>query len=690
MRDGRRTKPPYQPSGAYASATTPETWTSFETARRAYARGGFAGLGFVVTEEDGFVGVDLDHCRDPHTGAIEPWAQEIVDTIQSYTEVTPSGTGLRIFVRGKLRPHGRKRGNFEIYESGRYLTVTGHHLDSTPMTVIERQAELDAVHRGVFGHEDRPDLKSQPLSPAVLISDDELLEKALKAANGNAFRSLWEGDWEGAGYPSQSEADLALASSLMFWTQNDKARADRIFRRSGLYRKKWDEVHYADGRTYGQETLEKATRHEVYRQGGPAVSPGEKPAREPSIELAPEAYHGVVGDIVRTIEPHTEAHPAAILISFLVAAGNSIGRGPHAIAEADRHGVNLFAVLVGDTAKGRKGSSWGRIRELFKQADPIWAHARIQGGLSSGEGLLWAVRDPLEQTTPVKEKGKFTGDYQTFVTDPGVEDKRLLAYESEFSRVLRVMARDSNILSTEIRQAWDTGDLRTLTKNNPATATGAHISILGHITKVELLHYLNDTEAGNGFGNRFLWVHTRRSKVLPEGGGQLDYQRLVPLLSEALERARMVGRLARDAETREAWAEIYQELSEGKPGLFGAITARAEAQVLRLSVLYAALDGAEAIRLPHLKAALAVWEYSEESARYIFGDATGDPNADRIIEALAYRELSRTDINALFGRNVRSERIDQALNLLRVHGRARFEVRDPSGKGRPSEIWIRT
>ena len=334
------------------------------------------------------------------------------------------------------------------------------------------------------------------------------------------------------------------------------------------------------------------------------------------------AFHGLTGQVVEVIKPHTEADPAALLTTFLNYFGNALGRSIHAVAEADRHGTNINLVLVGETAKGRKGSSNGHIRELFRRVDPTWTEIRVMGGLSSGEGLIWSVRDPIEKIEAVKEKGKLTGESQSIVVDAGVEDKRLLAYEPEFASVLRVMTRDGNTLSTQIRQAWDSGDLRTLVKNNPAVSTGAHISILGHVTKDELLRYLTDIEAGNGFGNRFLWICTMRSQVLPEGGGTPSYSRFIQPLHHELEKAGTLGKLERDEETRQAWAAIYEELSEGKPGMFGAITARAEAQVLRLSVIYAALDGAEAIRLPHLKAALAVWEYAESSARYIFGDAT--------------------------------------------------------------------
>jgi hypothetical protein len=392
--------------------------------------------------------------------------------------------------------------------------------------------------------------------------------------------------------------------------------------------------------------------------------------------------------VVRAIAPHTEADPAALLVNFLVAYGNAAGSAPHAIAEADRHGTNLFAVLVGPTSKGRKGSSWGHIRELFSRADPEWTDNRIMGGLSSGEGLLWAVRDAIEKTEAVREKGKPTGETVTYEVDPGVTDKRLLVVEPEFASVLQVMGREKNTLSAILRQAWDsTGILRTMTKNSPAKATGAHISILGHITKGELGRHLTEAEAANGFGNRFLWICTKRAQFLPEGGGQPDYSSLVQYLHNSLDLARQMGPLQRDDQVRSVWADIYPTLSGDRPGLFGNITNRAEAQVLRLSLLYAALDGSQLVRLPHLEAALAVWQYAESSARYIFGDQTGDAVADRIFEALANREMDRTAMYYLFGKHVKSERISSALAMLRSIGRVKMEARDSDG-GRSREVWM--
>jgi hypothetical protein len=396
-----------------------------------------------------------------------------------------------------------------------------------------------------------------------------------------------------------------------------------------------------------------------------------------------EAFHGLAGEIVRTIEPHTEADPAALLVQLLVVCGHVIGRGPHFVAEGDRHYTNLFAVLVGDTAKGRKGSSWGQIRRLFDLVGRHGAVDRIRAtpGLSTGEGLIHAVRDaaaPSQAATPV-------GGWR----DLGVEDKRLLAYAPEFATVLRRMDRDSNTLSPVLREAWDSGNLAVLTKTSPARATDAHISVIAHITRDELRRYLTTTETGNGFANRFLFVYASRSKLLPEGG-QLDDAALVPLaerLKAAIASARQIGGLKRDPEARKLWHAVYPGLSAAKPGLLGAVIARAEAQVMRLACVYALLDSSSAIREPHLRAALAVWDYCEASARHVFGEALGDPVADELLRVLRASPagLDRTEIRDMFARNRSGQQIGNALGALLEHGLARCESRATGG--RPAERW---
>jgi len=407
------------------------------------------------------------------------------------------------------------------------------------------------------------------------------------------------------------------------------------------------------------------------------------PSASPSWPAAPDpaCFHGLAGEIVRTIEPHTEADPLALLSQLLVFFGSCTGRAPHFTAEADRHGMNEFLLLIGETSKGRKGTSAGHVRRLFEAVDPTWARERIQSGLSSGEGLVWAVRDPIE---------KVDKDGETCLVDPGEPDKRLLAMESEFAGTLHNIERQGNTLSAAIRNLWDSGTVRTLTKNSPAKTTDAHVSIVGHITRDELLRYMSRTELANGFANRFLFVAVRRSKMLPEGGN-LEEGAMYPLterLRDAVSFARTVAEMRRDEEARALWHAVYPRLSEGKRGLLGGILSRAEAHTMRLAGLYALLDQSATIRRDHLTAALAFWEYVEESAAWIFGDSLGDPEADTILRQLRLRPegLTRTEINNLFGRHLKADQIERALVLLL--DRRLAECRKADTTGRPAEVFI--
>lgn len=391
--------------------------------------------------------------------------------------------------------------------------------------------------------------------------------------------------------------------------------------------------------------------------------------------LPAAARFGLAGDIVRTIEPHTEAAPAAILIQTLTAIGNLIGPGLHCRVEATRHALVLCPVLVGETSKARKGTSWDHVKGLCARVDPTWGE-RVTTGLSSAEGLVSEVRDELENELAI--------------------DRRLLVIQPEYGSVLRIMARDGNTLSAVMRSAWDSGDLRTLVKNNPLKATGAHISVIGHITRPELLHYLSDTEQHNGFANRLLWCCVERSKCLPEGGAvpEAGITSLTQKLTAVVKWAQRKGdaEIRRDANAKRLWAAVYPGLSEGLPGLLGAATGRAEAQALRLSAIYAVLNCSAVVRVEHLRAALAVWDYCLASARFIFGDATGDPVADRIREALTAAGaagLTRTAISNLLGRNVSTDRIAQALSLLVTLGTAACKIVSPE-VGRPTERWTAT
>ena len=256
------------------------------------------------------------------------------------------------------------------------------------------------------------------------------------------------------------------------------------------------------------------------------------------------------------------------------------------------------------------------------------------------------------------------------------------------------MRREGNTLSSVIRQVWDGENLRSMTKNSPGRATGAHISISGHITAHELRKRLDDVDAVNGFMNRFLIIAVERSQFLPNGG-RLDLVKQIPI-QERLRAAVAFARegegveLHRDEMADQLWGRIYNKLSTGGPGLLGAVTGRAEPQVMRLACLHAVADQSSAIGIEHLRAALEVWRYAYESAAYVFGDALGDRIADRIWNVLkdaGEDGLPRTQINHLFAGNDTASDIKDALNLLGDDlGLARMESL-PSG-GRPVERWF--
>jgi hypothetical protein len=395
-------------------------------------------------------------------------------------------------------------------------------------------------------------------------------------------------------------------------------------------------------------------------------------------------YHGLAGRVVATILPHTESDPVALLLQYLVSFGNAVGRQPHYLIEGAEHYPVLYALLAGPTAKARKGTSAQHIRRIFTVADTEWTRTCIASGISSGEGIIHAIRDPIY----VMKKGVEE------MVDPGIEDKRLMLDEREFSSALESMKREGNVVSRIIRDAWDCPEiLRTLTKHSPTKVTQPHISVTGHITIDELQHKLDQTSLANGFANRFLYACIRRSKILPHGGCPDDDA--VGLLGaatlEAFTTAHNLARITMAPETARLWEDIYPRLSEGLPGLLGTITARAEAQAIRLALLYALLDQSPTIMQIHLEAALALWAYCEASARYIFADFSGDPVADAVLRRLRNAGadgMSRSDIYHSFGCNTSANKIDLALGKLTANSKIRCVKQKANGRGRPTEMWF--
>ena len=374
-------------------------------------------------------------------------------------------------------------------------------------------------------------------------------------------------------------------------------------------------------------------------------------------QMRPEGFYGILGDAVKAIGPETEADLVAIYLQSLARFGVQVGRKPHFLVDGARHYANLFVVVVGQTARGSKGTSGARVRQLFEPIEPEFDSSNTLGSLVSGEGLIEFLRDPVIESKAIVDKTtKQVTGYTPHVVSAGMTDKRLLVVESEMGRVFVNAGREGSILSMTLRDLWDHGNAQVPRRKDPAKVSGAHLGVIGHITSAEIRRTLAETEFWNGFGNRFLWAMVRRSKLLPEGGSELFLEPHVERIRDTIQQAREIGRMERDNDARTLWREIYYEIEEAiRPGVFGAITERASAQILRLSLVLALTDTSAVIRAEHLRAAKAIWDYCEDSCRFLFNEQTGDPINDRLIEVVREEPgISRRNLRRHFSNSIKA------------------------------------
>ena len=431
--------------------------------------------------------------------------------------------------------------------------------------------------------------------------------------------------------------------------------------------------------------------------------------------LPPEALHGLAGDAVRLATADCEADPAAVLITFLAwfgcACGQPNGNTPYIRIGETKHAPRLFAAVVGASSRARKGTSKYPVQRLIDEAHLFSTSPLVssdsnnivtyvadvggnpspsftkkeerskcpasEGPLSSGEGIIYRLRDASEET-----------DDDGRPIDKGGADKRLIVVEGELGGVFKVMQRDGSIVSTVLRVAWDGGVIEPLTKTSRIRASNPHLCIVGHITADELTELLTTVDLRNGLANRFLWVMARRTRLISRPKAMPDeaVAALAGKIGAALNRA-TPGQVAWSASALGLWDDLYPELTGEREGAWGYATGRAEAQVPRLALIYALLDSRLIIEPDHLKAAYAVWSYCDASARYLFAESATDPIGNRILDALraAGGTMSQTALHAAFGRNLPAERLSAALTVLQEHGRITSETRKTSG--RPGVVW---
>ncbi|MFF6981112.1 DUF3987 domain-containing protein [Streptomyces sp. NPDC008343] len=356
--------------------------------------------------------------------------------------------------------------------------------------------------------------------------------------------------------------------------------------------------------------------------------------------------------------PHTEADPAALLFTLYAGAGAMIGRGPHMLTGGVEHGARIWPLIIGNTAGGMRGTSAAEVMRVLRVAGAgHFGNDKILNGLSSAEGLINCVRDGSGDDEDEEAKNH----------DPGVDDKRLLVIESEFASVLAHGKREGNALLPILRQAWDAGSLRALTVN-PRVATDPHIVIVGHITPTELRVKLRDSELAGGTMNRFLPVMSKRSKKLAHGGSlaPAEWDKLGTELASQVATAQEIGHMTRSTSADREWRDLYETRLTADftgDGPVAQVIARAAPQMLRLCVLVALLDDQRTdIDVEHIRAAEALWSYAEDSAWYIFGNGTGNPDLDKLkmfVDAGLETGVTRKMIaNECFGKHRTKAQLD--------------------------------
>ena len=374
-------KPPFNPmAGQPASPTDPKTWSTFDEALKVYLEGEYDGIGHVIRPP--FVGVDLDNCRNPTSGKIEPWAEDIVNKLDSYSEISPSGEGVKVWIKGALPKGKRRLGNVEMYDSGRYFTLTGHHMEGTPKRVEERSKELKEGHQELFstmkGLRTPGGAESSPVSNNM--TDAEIIGKALES--DKKFKRLWGGRIKA--YKSQSEADLALCSKLAFLVGRIPERIDRNFRKSGLYRKKWEREDYRNNTI--SIAIEKTT--ETYPKQLQNATQSRHADKE-SLEFPSSSMAGVAGEFAELYSSYLEVPPHFFYMAFLTCLGTVVA-DRLTLASEIKPQPRLYVILLGESADDRKSTALIKVIEFFQEAIEDF-HVCL--GVGSAEGLQEELKE---------------------------------------------------------------------------------------------------------------------------------------------------------------------------------------------------------------------------------------------------------------------------------------------------------
>ncbi len=405
------------------------------------------------------------------------------------------------------------------------------------------------------------------------------------------------------------------------------------------------------------------------------------------------AFHGIIGEITLAIAKESECDPAALLFSLLAMTGCMIGRYGWYPVSAQNHFCKLFVAVVGSSARGRKSMAIGQAKWVFDQVFPKFAESAFTSGLSTGQGLIHQVRDATFKSVFDEAEG----EYNEVQTDPGVYDKRKIFIEDELAHVLAGMKNDESIVSPTLRKAWDDVVLATTTKRDSEKSTCSHVCIIGSITRPELREKLKTGELLNGFVNRFLWCHAEKTRSIsrPKPFRPEDFAPLFRRLEEVFSVGKEIdgfvhfGEMFFDDEAGSHWDTIYDFFSQEDDTVLGELTARGDPQVVRLATIYAICDRSESIKLAHLSAAVAVWLYSVDSVRHIFGSSLKNPDVNDLIEFLAGKPegewIPRSAYYERKSRHISKAKYDEALAVGMRSGLIERNPEKRIEKGRPLE-----
>jgi len=678
VRDSKPTKIPYSPlTNRRASSTDPSTWGCYSEAVTAYKERGHDGIGFVFTEEDDLAGVDLDRCLDPETGEIEGWAQEIIEELDSYTEISPSGTGVHVLLKATLPPGGNRKGRFEAYDRGRYFTMTGRHLLDMPRTIEARQQQLENVVRRVLGKPESTNGHGAHAPEYVSeLSDEEIIEKASKADNGEKFRRLWAGDT--SGYTSTSEADAALCSLLSFWTGPDDGRIDNLFRRSGLCREKW-----MGREDYRKKTIARALkgRAEFYEPGQTAplkktntANTGfsedetivELPEAPPfPVDALPESLRRFVREAATAIG----CTPDLVAVPLLGLLSSAIGNSRQVqLKRGWKESAALFAVVVAEPGDKKTPAQKAALALLWQAQKRLKREYQSEYEVFEEELRHWEAERKVAtkegESAPAKPKEPVLKS--VVVDDVTVESlaeildenpRGVTSAQDELSGWVLAMNQYKAGGKGADRQfwlrVWSNTPVKVDRKSRmvPAIISEPWVSVIGSI-QPEILPELH-IGRNDGMLDRFLYSYPepRRTRHTDEVVSAMAehavlklYEKLADLKMPESDGEPFPGAVPMTKEAWEVFKEIADELSEeahtlGFPRRLRGAWSKLEAYFGRLSLILALCrivesDEREQVEPRDVFAASVLVSYFKAHARRVFGGLHGADPLDSLAAAL--------------------------------------------------------